>query len=129
MTYPELENDYAELISSDFFGFDCGEGWITLVSSFIKSLKIFCATNNVTDIELTQLKSKFGTLRIHLSAHECLNYELEKELKELLYKYECMSYYVCERCGKDKHDKITKHGGWLYNLCNMCLDVLKIGDK
>lgn len=65
-----------------------------------------------------QIKSKYGTLRLYASA--------TSRIMEVLHKYEKLSRYYCERCGKPAKYETT---GWIENLCEECFGIELIHRK
>ena len=78
-----------------------GEGWHDLVRGFFQA----CEDAGVA---VTQVKEKFGGLRIYTDGSPEYIWDLANEL-------EARSYKTCEDCGK--HGK-PRAGGWVRTLCN-----------
>ena len=80
----------------------CGDGWKRLVDPIIDLA-------NKKGIHITQIKEKFGTLRVYTDT-------IDRELDELIQVMEEKSEYVCEVCGDV--GKI-RSGGWIKTLCDL----------
>ena len=70
-------------------------------------------------LQWTDIKQKYGTLRLNASTTE--------RIQQVLYKYECASMGYCENCGKPA--RYITHG-WISYLCEDCFKecVEKYGD-
>ena len=53
--------------SSMAWGFECGDGWYQLLFDLSRELSTYQAEHPELDFEVEQVKSKFGSLRFHLS--------------------------------------------------------------
>ena len=53
--------------SSMCWGFECGDGWYQLLYDLSQELSRYMAEHPEVDFEVTQVKSKLGTLRFHIS--------------------------------------------------------------
>lgn len=83
--------------------YSVGPGWIPLVETAIKEI-------NMVDpnIKIDQIKEKFGILTIYLDQYN-------NQIINIIHKYETMSGYVCECCGKPGQLRKT---GWIKTLCD-----------
>ncbi|GGM23710.1 hypothetical protein GCM10009425_38250 [Pseudomonas asuensis] len=52
--------------SSMHWGFECGDGWFSLLQELSKDLSYYLAKKPDLNLEVTQVKSKFGILRYHV---------------------------------------------------------------
>lgn len=59
-----------------------------------------------------QVKEKYGELRLY-------NNGATEEVLNILSKYEYLSNYVCDRCGKPAEIQTL---GWIENICKECYD-------
>ena len=94
------------------FGFEIGKGWIPLVKPTID--KIDELNKSGTQISITQIKSKFGELRVSL---ENGNGDLYQTIQEACEK----SRHICENRGRPAEQSIIN--GWIYTLCPDCLNT------
>jgi hypothetical protein len=112
------------------FGFETGRGWYPLIEDCIRHLEKFTKVSSqkgmlgkfltwlykifkIYDFEITQVKEKYGLLRIYLSS------ETDK-ISEIIERYEYLSEHVCEECGKFETAKIRLSHGWYKTLCEEC---------
>jgi hypothetical protein len=96
------------------WGFMCGEGWYPLIYEVLDGLQAIIDKNdNLNDVQVTEVKEKFGGLRIYL------NYGTD-EMFKIIENAEGRSYAVCEICGKP--GKLHNVNGWLMTRCEECLE-------
>jgi hypothetical protein len=88
-----------------------GNGWHGLVDETYDLLEPH-------EIEVTQVKEKFGQLRIYTGI---MTKEVSDELDPKIWEIESRSMSVCECCGQPAEQR-TK-GGWLKSICNPCKDI------
>lgn len=65
------------------------------------------------DIEILQIKEKFGSLRFYYAP-------ASDEIDEIISKYECLSAHICASCGKP--DVPQTKNGWIYPICRDCYE-------
>lgn len=82
---------------------ECGPGWGFLVAPIVQRA-------NEIDATISQIKEKFGMLRVYLSSHVD-----DDELCDMIDKAEMDSATTCEMCGKPGVN--MTNGGWLKTLC------------
>ena len=90
------------------FGFSCGEGWYPLIIELLDQLQEISDREEEFDVEVLQVKEKFGELRVYV------NYETD-EITELIDKYAQRSRITCEVCGET--GSMLNYHGWLYVGC------------
>jgi hypothetical protein len=90
---------------------ECGPGWVHLVN-------LVRAEATLRGIRLTQIKQKFGTLRVYY-AFDVPNKALADEYQQLLDALDLVSAYTCERCGVPSR-LTTSKTGWINTLCEDC---------
>jgi hypothetical protein len=89
------------------FGFECGDGWIGLLDGTLSLLHEY-ASRRTADIYLTQVKEKFGLLRIYSRGGD--------EYTELIIDIaELVSGTICEICGK--RGAVWSSHGWISVRC------------
>ncbi len=94
------------------FGFCFGDGWFNLVYKLCKDLELLVDD----DFEVVQAKEKFGELRWYCDGIK------EQKIYDIIHKAEAKSHYICEGCGKEHKNSITKNvNNWYYTLCSKCL--------
>ena len=95
------------------FGFSHGDGWYKIVDEFLK--KATKILNEKYEIDIIQIKEKFGSLRIYYDVIDCTE-EVILMLRKLVMEAENKSFVTCEVCGKE--GKIKNDTGWVSTLCN-----------
>lgn len=89
----------------ELFGIECGEGWKPLYQPILD----YAMEHN---IEVHQIKEKFGSLRIYLDSYD-------DTVRAMIEDAEERSYNVCETCGKHI-DKPICENHWIYAECEEC---------
>jgi len=91
------------------FGFDCGNGWYPLIFELLDKIQAYVDTNSeYKDIRVTQVKEKWGGLRVYLNFGT-------NEVFSLVDEYEEKSFSICEVCGA--HAETREKNSWLSTLC------------
>jgi hypothetical protein len=102
------------------WGFDCGNGWLGIIDEV--SAKIEKVNQGLPEgqrIEATQVKEKFGGLRIYASGYT-------EETGRLIAEAENKSFNTCEACGNPGS---LRDEGWLYTRCDACFEKMKKPDE
>ncbi len=94
------------------FGFYLPKGWETLFDELCKELTEYVTRKNLI-FQITQVKEKFGTLRVYFQLEG--NDTEYIEVQKIVDKYEKKSSYICEVCGVE--GKIRNNNGWVKVLC------------
>ena len=115
---------FPNLFRGDFY-FECGNGWFELiakVAAFIDTV--------TTDCEISEVKEKFGRLRIYLSLQldqEGVPTIPEEDLSgiyKFIYSIEEASANICEECGASlnagNRQSQKTMGYWMRNICSPC---------
>jgi len=84
------------------------DGWIPIVQKLIEDIN---KISENLDIEVVDIKEKFGTLRFYTDG--CSS----KEIDELIMQAEIESSITCDLCGQPGE---LRKGGWLRTLCDKC---------
>jgi len=98
------------------FGFECGDGWYTLLrnlSAKLESAIMRHIQENPTDEyrpRAVQVKEKFGGLRFYMTSET-------PEISDFIRAAERKSYETCEACGEVG---TTGGKGWISTLCEKC---------
>lgn len=80
--------------SSMCWGFECGDGWFTLIHQLSRDLTEHLEKNPALDLEVMQVKSKFGSFRYYVDGGD--------EVTEKLINDACeRAKHVCELTGKE----------------------------
>ena len=104
----------------ELFGIECGKGWKSLYQPVLDKVAEYNQGKPEEEqIEIQQVKEKFGGLRIYLSYYT-------KELDKMVDEAEEKSFKICESCGKPGK---TRGRGWIYTLCDDCWKKLKANRK
>ena len=94
----------------DFF--PVGEGWRPLVTKLAEDI-----TKINPNVEISQIKEKFGTLRFYCDG------DGGDEIGKLIERAEQESAITCETCGTK--EGVTTEGSWILTLCKSCRDEYK----
>jgi len=92
------------------FGIECGPGWFIILDKLFLSIQKEIEKNNISDFRITQVKEKFGELRIYYN-------HVNKNIDNLINKASRESLSTCELCGKKGKIRTI---GWLTTLCDKC---------
>jgi hypothetical protein len=113
--FPKLYDRKADIRSSNMgWGFECGDGWYQLIYELSEKLQPLVHKSPDVDgdyCQVTQVKEKYGTLRVYLDWYT-------NEIYDLLDEYERLSSLTCERCGKPGY--IDHNKMWLSATCGEC---------
>ena len=74
-------------------GIECGDGWFELITETLSAIESHCANVGSTLPQITQIKEKFGKLRIYFTPWD-------DGIGSLLDAAEHKSATICERCGR-----------------------------
>ena len=95
------------------WGFDCGDGWFALIDNLCSGIQFYVDHNdNVEQVEVLQVKEKFGTLRFYISGGNDF-------IEGMVEMAEAISGSMCELCGSP--DNITRTEGYIRTLCGKCM--------
>jgi hypothetical protein len=89
---------------------ECQDGWLPLISKLCSRLKskIWSMQGDYSDFAFTQVKEKFGELRVYT------NYYVE-DLADIIDEYVEKSRTICEVCGQP--GTMRKDNGWFMVRC------------
>lgn len=109
-----LSDRYSKLItesplaSLDIFDFECDNGWLGLIDATLALIQKH-SINNDCSVKLTQVKEKFGGLRIYYhGGDECI--------RAIVDIAELVSGQVCEVCGRS--GQVSQAKGWISIRCD-----------
>jgi hypothetical protein len=112
-----------------------GEGWKDLLDGLLSDLREYVKKeveigkvlvkwgeepdhdNYIVQIRITQIKEKFGSLRVYINS-------ANPDAQDIIWKAEEKSAEICELCGDCDSAKI-RGGGWLKTLCDQCNSKVK----
>ena len=98
----------------ELFGIECSKGWVGIIEPILTYIKEYnIGKEKDEQIEIHQIKEKFGTLRVYTSFET-------KELSDLILEAEYQSTRTCELCGSQKNVGHTV-GGWITTCCEKCV--------
>lgn len=97
----------------ELFGIECDKGWTELIKPLFEYVENYNKTHEDNQIEITQVKEKFGGLRFYVD-------NAPDELHKMIDKAEAESYTICEVCGTKENVGHTQ--GWIKTICRDCLE-------
>jgi hypothetical protein len=112
--YKQLIKKYKKLLKH--CAFDNNEGWNPLLNILFSQLQFDIDNNKQPQIEFSQIKEKFGSLRIYTNGHN--DYQ-----DGMITLAERLSETICMQCGSNKDVKQTN--GWIVTLCPDCMKKYK----
>jgi len=80
--------------------------------------RVLVKANYLNKYRILQVKEKYGSLRWY---DGCAPSSIYRELQDIIYKYEELSYRTCICCGRPA-TKIAK--GWISPFCDRCAEKL-----
>ena len=80
--------------SSMCWGFECGDGWFMLIHELSRDLTDYLKTHPALDVEVVQVKSKFGSFRYDVVGGDEATTRLINDARERAKR-------ICEYTGKD----------------------------
>ena len=92
-------------------GAQCGPGWYPIIERLIVKLKALG-----WDLELDQIKEKFGGLRFYIGGYT-------PGMDQAIAEAEKESFRTCEDCGAEGK---PRKGGWIRTLCDTCDAARKV---
>ena len=96
---------------------ECGKGWWPLIEKVAAAIDSFNATHPETPVEVSQIKQKFGGLRIY-------HYNAPEDLRLLIDEAVAASWQTCEKCGSTT-GVTTNLEGYRLTLCPDCRKEIK----
>lgn len=131
----DLSTSTGSFVANGFAVHNCGDGWFRLIYDTCLKLQWDTDHNNhggeFPQIVFTQIKEKFGTLRLYVAGASDYQYGI-------IDMAESVSGWICEYCGTTKDVGNTQ--GWVRTICRECLnehypqevgdwEPLKMGDE
>ena len=133
--YPKMFSDYGgdPKDTCVAFGFECGDGWFTILEALCHSVQGQCDYMNRIFPQIclqgvaTQVKEKYGSLRFYLYFHYTENLDdldMERVRKTLSFvdgmvsMAEAMSERVCGQCGSTF--RLDKNMPFPHSVCGEC---------
>ena len=109
-----LAKKYTSILFGDiykdgiYFGFECGDGWLGLVDGILGFFAKHAEGNHLK-LRVTQVKGKFGQLRIY-------NRGGDDVIRTAADMGELISRSLCECCGRV--GTVANEGGWIVTRCD-----------
>lgn len=93
-----------------------GNGWYNLIIELITKIEGIYLKNNkdITEIEIIQIKEKYGSLRIYITSSI-------SEVHDLIVEYERLAETICDECGNK--GSLRQRNDWLQILCEECASL------
>ena len=104
-----LYKSYPKFFDDSFWGVECSAGWYNIVFPLCEKLSKLDLPET---FRITQVKEKFGELRIYTSVKH-------PEVDALIREAEKLSTEICEVCGA-KDAGTSSIQGYVRTLCNAC---------
>ncbi len=96
---------------------ECGKGWWPMIEKAAAAIDSFNVANPENPIEVSQIKQKFGGLRIYC-------YNAPEDIRQLIDEAVAASWHTCEKCGSTT-GVITNLEGYRLTLCPACRKEIK----
>lgn len=101
------------------FGCECGDGWYDIIYNLCTEIEgLYESENEPMNIEVVQIKEKFGTLRFYYHPGDYNTPDFGDKLYNIIHRWEERSESVCEKCGKP--GKLRNNLPWIRTLCDDC---------
>lgn len=94
--------------TQEVFGFECMDGWADLIEGSLRLIQRYTELEK-SDVKITQVKEKFGLLRIYQRGGG-------ENIYQVLEICELVSGCVCELCGKA--GRLITLDGWTLTRCD-----------
>jgi len=89
------------------WGITTGDGWYNLLDNLCETIQRYITANHKPQVEFTQVKEKFGTLRIYTDGSDDL-------VHGMIWFAEHLSGTICDVCGKPGE---CNTNGWIACRC------------
>lgn len=103
-TYPLTESLMA-------FGCECGDGWFDIINAACRDIDQHCKSTGNREFRFSQIKQKFGTLRMY-------SYGSDEFINCVIDEAERLSSKTCESCGRP--GARNTEGYWIATHCEDC---------
>lgn len=77
------------------FGIECNNGWFSILERLFGTIEMLNDSKPDLNVHVTQVKTKFGSLRVYMNRHD-------KFVEELINNAVDESIFTCEACGSKK---------------------------
>lgn len=111
----EIIQKYPKIFKENFW-FEHGDGWYEIIDNLCYKIQSYVDDfDHVEQVEASQVKEKFGSLRFYI-------YNGDDFIHKLIDEAEVKSGQTCEDCGAP--GSIRKLGGyWLMSKCQPCYEI------
>ena len=96
---------------------ECGKGWWPLIERVTAAIDSFNAAHPESPVEVSQIKQKFGGLRIY-------HHNVPEDIRLLIDEAVAASWHTCEKCGSTI-GITTNLKGYRHTLCPDCRKEIK----
>ena len=96
----------------ELFGVECDKGWYDIIKPLFDYIEEYNKKNPDNEIEVLQVKEKFGMLCYYISHGD-------KVLYDMIDKAEKESWKTCEHCGSKEN--VIHTDRWIWTVCKNCL--------
>ncbi len=106
-----------------------GDGWYSVLEGLCAEIvTIYEKANTPPDIEIVQIKEKYGTLRFYCIFKKNKKptgetIQLHNEVLSIIHRWEDKSATICEECGSE--GKLRTDLSWFSTLCDECYSKAK----
>ena len=108
------------------FGYEVSNGWIPICEKVEEKIEEYNKSHSDAPIEIFQIKSKFGELRVYLmDAITGDDIHTPEELKPFIEEVEKEAQETCEWCGSKENVHTSSYRGWIRTLCDPCNNELR----
>lgn len=111
-----LKTTYPTIFDERFY-FECGDGWVDLISEVAKFI-----IDKKADCQASQVKEKFGMLRFYIDCGHGIREPDYVEIASFISAIERQSAHICETCGVklDEYNRSKNKSYWIKNICIKC---------
>ena len=100
------------------YNVECGYGWKSIIVPLIDYVEKYNSNHTNSNIEILQIKEKFGGLRFYVS-FDNVEKDIIDQLRRMIDNAEEESFLTCEYCGNKENVGTTL--GWLTTICENCI--------
>ena len=112
MTQEEIQKKHGEMFADGWNPwFDVNDGWLPIVDTALSLIKWDIEHNNMPEVELHQIKEKYGALEIYFSGGN-------EKTEGIMAMASSMSMHTCDTCGTNQNIGTT--GPWIKTICENC---------
>lgn len=116
----KFEARFSNILKIKKIGFETGPGWRPMLWELFERIEVVAIPYKI-EIEVQQIKEKFGSLRFYYSAlpayeDQDVSQAALKLIEQLVDIYEEKSYHICDETGRYYKYRISS-GSWVYACC------------